>query len=263
MSEMGDELLDEEEADEEFAERALEGRRLILIRDVDDRYVFRFEFGPAILAQVREKLDPLPKIPLDRVTREEARFPGFYQLFRNEDPVYVGRSIRPIAARAAEHRKRLRGQVALEEMSIKYLFVEDLSLVALSEHTMISYFHPLGLDEWGKLGFGSKAPGFGRAGQMSQWDAVYPPDLNFPVRAGVHGRGRTLGNLVNSIQRGAPIDFSIPKRFRAQFRKAHAGLIDVPLSERPFAQWGEVIEAHLAPGWRVRREPMGWYIVNN
>jgi hypothetical protein len=263
MSDIGDELLDDEETDEELAEAGLVGRRLILIRDVDDRFVFRFEFGPAILAQVREKLDPLPKIPLDRVTREEARFPGFYQLFRNQDSVYVGRSIRPIATRVAEHRKRLRGQVELEEMSIKYLFVEDLSLVALSEHTMISYFHPLGMDEWGKLGFGSKAPGYGRAGQMSKWDEVYPPDLNFPVRAGTQGHLRTLRTLVSSIRRGAPIDFSIPRRFGTQFRNAHAEQIDVPISERPFAEWGEIVGQHLAPGWRVRREPMGWYIVKD
>ncbi len=54
-------------------------------------------------------------------------------------------------------------------MSARFIFVEDLLLVGLSEDAMIAYFHPIGLDPWGKMGFGSKATGYGRAGQASEW----------------------------------------------------------------------------------------------
>jgi len=255
------ELSDKGSEEGKNSRERLEGRTLSVIRDVDDRLVFRFEFGPAILAQVLEKLDLLPTIPLESVTLEAAKYPGFYQLFRNGHSVYVGRTIRPVGKRLDEHRDRLRGRVSLSEMAVKFLFVEDLSLLALSEATMISYFQDLDLDEWGKLGFGSKAPGFGRAAQTSKWDAAFPSDLNIPVRAGVEGDKRKLWDLVSSIRAVSPIRLSIPRAYQEQFKTEHADNLDIPIAERPFIDWIALLEQHLAPGWSVRREAMTWYIV--
>src|SRR5829696_3715901 len=79
------------------APEGIPGRRLRLIpHTVDPKLVFRFEFGPAILAQVWEQLQNLPILPLQSQESITARYPGFYQLLRNESPVYIGKSTRPI-----------------------------------------------------------------------------------------------------------------------------------------------------------------------
>ncbi|MDP1861447.1 MAG: hypothetical protein Q8K82_22445 [Gemmatimonadaceae bacterium] len=41
--------------------------------------LFRFEVGPAILAQLLEKLDRIATMPLAAALN--ARYPGFYQIF--------------------------------------------------------------------------------------------------------------------------------------------------------------------------------------
>ena len=254
---------DAEESDEEETS-GLEGRRLQLIpHDVDPRYVFRFEFGPAILAQVLEKMENLPILPLTNVTKESAAiFPGFYQLFRNDESVYVGRTIRPVGQRLGEHARKLRGRVPLSEMGARFLFVEDLSLVGLSEDAMIAYFHPLGLDPWGKMGFGSKATGFGRAGQESDWHEAFHSDLGLVVQAG-HAQPKTLRQLVASIAKGAPLVLSIPRQLVVQFDKDHPALFVMYPHERPFTEWIADVESRLAGGWRVDRKPMAWYIVHD
>lgn len=249
----------EEDAEEDREEEALEGRRLQLIpHDVDARYVFRFEFGPAILAQVLEKIQSLPLTPLLEIKMENAPYPGFYQLFHNEDSVYVGRTIRPVAARLSEHARKLRGRVPLNEMTARFLFVEDLSLVGLSEDAMISYFEPLGLDEWA-MGFGSKATGYGRAKQQSDWHVANPPDLAFVLTAG-DPRPQTLRQLVRAVAKGAPVVLSIPRESTKSFDEAHPDRFIVAPEAKPFNVWITEIERRLADGWRISREPMGWYI---
>lgn len=262
----GDERSADDRSDEEIIdgdEDHLEGRRLQLIpHSVDARYVFRFEFGPAILAQVLEKIRTLPSTRLLDVSSERAPYPGFYQLFRGDDSVYVGRTIRPIAQRLGEHARKLRGRIPLPEMSARYLFVEDLSLVGLSEDAMIAYFHPLGLDPWGKLGFGSKATGFGRAGQSSDWHDANPADLNFPVIAG-NAKARTLRQFIASVSKGAPLVLSIPRELTARFDLEHPGQLMIPSAERPFGEWITQVESLLATGWRIDRRPMAWYVVRD
>lgn len=242
----------------------LEGRRLQLIpHDVDPRLVFRFEFGPAILAQVLEKIQSLPIQPLMDVAKESAAvYPGFYQLFRSNESVYVGRTIRPVGQRLGEHSRKLRGRVPLSEMGARFLFVEDLSLVGLSEDAMIAYFHPLGLDPWGKMGFGSKATGFGRAGQESDWHEAFHADLNLAVQAG-HAQPKSLRQLVASIAKGAPLVLSIPRQLAVQFDEEHPTPFVMYPHERPFTEWIAEVESRLARGWRVDRKPMAWYIVRD
>jgi hypothetical protein len=145
-------------------------------------------------------------------------------------------------------------------MTARYLFVEDLSLVGLSEDAMIAYFHPLGLDSWGKMGFGSKATGFGRAGQASEWHEANPPDLSFPVQAG-HTRPKTLRQLVAIVAQGGPLVLSVPDTHRIQFDQDHPSANVVPPRELPFQEWIREIESKLARGWRIDKRPMAWYIV--
>jgi hypothetical protein len=261
-TDLGEADLAEDKIDDEDEEE-LVGRRLQLIpHDVDPSRVFRFEFGPAILAQVLEKIQRIEPIALTDVTTALGPYMGFYQLFRNGESKYVGRTTRPVAARLKEHMRKLRGRVPLEEMTCRFIFVEDASLVGLSEDALIAYFHPLGLDDWGKLGFGSKATGHGRSGQRSKWHEENVADLNFPISAG-SPKHKLLRQLVAQIARGAPLVLSIPRKFTAQFDRDHPSCPQLEEQRRPFNEWVELIKGELGAGWRIDQQPMAWYIVRD
>jgi hypothetical protein len=253
-------ILPEKFDDGSEVRRLIMGRRLSLIpHSVDPKLVFRFELGPAILAQVLEQIEILPIIPLLSEDATGAAYPGFYQLLWQGKSRYIGRAVRPLGKRIREHIKNLRGRIPLDEVGCRFLFVEDRSLVGLSEDTLIAYFYPRGMDEWAKQGFGSKATGHGRAGQSSRWHKAFPTDFNWPVTTS--GLARLLHEHVAEIASEAPITFSIPDALKPSFVADFPQPLPIPSQTRPFIDWVSDLERLLHPRWMVDRKPMGWYIV--
>lgn len=230
------------------------------IRDAaDEPFVFRFEVGPAILFQLLDKLRTLEIRPL--ADSMNAPHPGFYQLFLDGQPVYIGKTSRTVGERLGEHVKKLRGRVSLDRIGCRFAYVEDPSLVDMAEGALIKFFDARGEADWNRSGFGSKTTGYGRAGTRgANWDTEFPPDLNWQLRAG-SDRPITLGALIRTIARQAPIPFSIPRTYSAAFNAVHTGTLNVPEATRTFRQWAHFVEHNLAAGWTIQREPRSWYIV--
>lgn len=225
----------------------------------DEPFVFRFEVGPAILAQLLEKLRTLEIRPL--ADGMNAPHPGFYQLFLDGQPVYIGKTSRTVGERLGEHVKKLRGRVPPERIGCRFAYVEDPSLVDMAEGALIKFFDARGEAEWNRSGFGSKTTGYGRAGTRgADWDTEFPPDLNWPLQAGSN-YPITLDALIRMIARRAPIPFSIPRTHRTAFNAAHTGTLNVAEETQTFRQWAELVERHLAAGWTIQRESRSWYIV--
>src|SRR5690625_2955813 len=231
------------------------------IRDPEDEpYVFRFELGPAILQQLLVKLESLAAQPLtDAVVK--ARHPGFYQLILDGKPVYIGKTSRTISARLKEHLNKLRGRIVPERMMCRFAYVEDPSLVDISEGALIRFFDQLDAAEWNHTGFGSKVTGYRRGQQRrSIWATEFPPDLKWPVTAGGSSEVK-LSRIITSIAGQAPITLSIPRDFKAEFDPDHPAPLNLPKGTRPVQEWIVWVEERLAKGWRVQRTNTGWYIV--
>lgn len=236
-------------------------RRVTPIRDVSDEYVFRFEVGPAILMQLREKLGRIPATSMESAL--DAKYPGFYQLLHKERPVYIGKTSRPIGQRVAEHSRKLRARVGIDfgEMTCRYAYVEDPSLVDVAEGALIAVFAPIGLADWNQSGFGSKVTGYGRAGQRSSiWAEQYPPDFGVAVTAWSPDP-RPLKALVTEIANQTPLTLSIPRRLRERFEQDHSGNYHFEPATKVFEEWITILEGSLDQRWRVDRQAMSWYIV--
>ncbi len=233
---------------------------VIPIRDPEDEpFVFRFEVGPAILIQLLEKLRGLNVLPLEASLK--ARYPGFYQLFLDGKPVYIGKTARPIGVRMKEHIKTMRGRISLDHIECKFAYVEDPSLVDVAEGALINFFASFGEADWNQSGFGSKTTGYGRAGTRSaDWHDLFPAQLDLLVEAG-NQKPVSLASLIRSINRGSPITFTIPRKHSNAFNAAYPDRRLVEVTTRPFVEWVEFVESQLRDGWRVQRESRSWYIV--
>jgi hypothetical protein len=252
---------DDSEAAEEAARMARPAVGAVTpIRDpADEPFVFRFEVGPAILKQLLEKLETLSVQPLDDCLG--ARHPGFYQIFLDGKPVYIGKASRPIGERLREHKRKLRGRIPLTRIGCRFAYVEDPSLVDMAEGLLIKFFEAYSAADWNRSGFGSKTTGYGRAGtRLAKWDTDFPLDFNWQIETG-SAKPITLAALVRKVASEAPLPFSIPTKHRAAFNAAHPGTLNVPVATRSFKQWVTFIERNLSAGWVVQREPRTWYIV--
>jgi|SRR5208282_6151449 len=145
----------------------------------DDPHHFDFDLDRGIRAQVVEKLETSPLLPLEKGTGPQAS--GIYALYFKGDLVYIGKaskgttkSSRTLRARLAEHVGKISGRqnIKLAEMRCRYLTFASEWWVFAAEFALMAHYQP----EWNDSGFGSKTPGIGRPGthRISRWDERFP-----------------------------------------------------------------------------------------
>jgi len=145
-----------------------------------DAHHFDFNLDRGIRAQVVEKLEASPLLPLKKGVGPLAS--GIYALYYNRKLVYIGKvskdmtkSRRTLRARLGEHVAKISGRknIALSDMHCRYLTFASEWWVFAAEFALIVNYSP----EWNGSGYGSKVPGVGRPGtdRISSWNARFPP----------------------------------------------------------------------------------------
>ncbi len=150
--------------------------------DSSNPHHFEFDLDEGIRAQVIEKLEASPLLPLDKgVGPAES---GVYALYFRSELVYVGKaskettkSGRTLRSRLSEHRIKIasRQNIDVTEVNCKYLTFNSEWWVFAAEYALIVHYSP----RWNYSGFGSKTPGAGRPGtsRVSVWNEQFPPRL--------------------------------------------------------------------------------------
>jgi hypothetical protein len=137
-----------------------------------DPHEFVFEIDRAIRTQVIEKLQATPEIALTEDVAPQQK--GVYVLYWKGNLVYAGKALKTtLRRRLAEHARKIasRRNIALEQMTCRFLTIESDWFVRAAEDALITGFNPL----WNLSGFGSHVPGRGRPGtRMSRWDREFP-----------------------------------------------------------------------------------------
>ncbi|MGA2031793.1 MAG: Eco29kI family restriction endonuclease [Thermoguttaceae bacterium] len=145
----------------------------------EDPHHFEFDLDRGIRAQVVEKLEESPLLPLAKGVGPPRS--GIYALYYKNVLVYVGKaskgltkSGRTLRARLNEHVRKIgrRQNITLADMQCRYLTFTSEWWVFAAEFAVIVHYRPA----WNESGFGSKTPGKGRPGteRVSRWDDLFP-----------------------------------------------------------------------------------------
>jgi len=145
----------------------------------DDPHHFDFDLDRGIRAQVVERLEKSPLLPVTKHIGPQAS--GIYALYFKDKLVYIGKaskgttkSKRSLRARLTEHVSKIaeRENITLKDMKCRYLTFESEWWVFAAEFALMTHYRP----EWNESGFGSKVPGVGRPGthRVSRWNELFP-----------------------------------------------------------------------------------------
>lgn len=227
---------------------------------VDPELIFRFQLGPAMLDQLRAKLESLPTVALTADVK--APHAGFYQIIYDGKPRYIGKAKSRIASRLRKHFKTLsRLGADPKKMKCRFAFVEDLSLVDMTEQALIAYFGERGESEWNGSGMGSNVTGYRRGGQLgSAFFKMFDPDPRREVPAGSDDP-ITFSQLIRQLDGKVAYDLKIPTDHKKAFAKAFPDSEAIPEATRPFEDWVKWLEKEIAPNWKIERREMSWYVV--
>jgi hypothetical protein len=136
------------------------------------------------LADALSRLQPAP-LTLDRLENIQPR-PGVYELYHDDQRVYVGKASKSLPVRLHNHLRKLSGrsQIQLRDVTFQCLYVDEDLEAAAPEKMLIKRYRNQGGAPWNTNGFGNKDPGRRRDHSLvksNHFDALYPINLNLSI----------------------------------------------------------------------------------
>ncbi|NCD17006.1 MAG: GIY-YIG nuclease family protein [Actinobacteria bacterium] len=220
---------------------------------------FRLSVTNAMRDQLIGLLDELEPAPLsEAAVATVERRGGIYQLFEDDQLVYVGKSAKNLQGRLTKHRLKIAGRVndLIDHMTFRCAYVdEDLDAVA-PEKLLIAEFRALGQAEWNSNGFGNNDPGKQRdtsAVKGNHFDRLHPINLDVSVALPSPQHPTTLLAVMDALKRALPYTFRFDGNSSA---RAALSKIDVtgalpPTMTRTAREWFEWLMPLLPEGWVI------------
>ncbi|MEU4284376.1 MULTISPECIES: Eco29kI family restriction endonuclease [Nocardiopsis] len=161
------------------------------------------------LAQALAELEPV-SLSIDRIEELERRG-GIYQLYHNDNFVYVGKADKNLPQRIAKHFRKISGRqnISIEEMKFTCLYVDEDFPAVAPEKLLIATYRELGGVPWNTNGFGNNDPGRRRDEtviKVNHFDFQYPIDLGCAVH-GFESGIIPLRKLLAKFKKELPYNF--------------------------------------------------------
>ncbi|MFG3496228.1 GIY-YIG nuclease family protein [Streptomyces sp. NPDC047928] len=212
---------------------------------------FTLSITKALGDQLSAALDGLDRAPLaeENIARLKEK-PGVYQLYLNDDFVYVGKADKSLPTRLRNHLRKISGRrnISLGQMTFSCLYVaEDFSALA-PEQLLISHHKGMGNIPWNNNGFGNKDPGRQRDStvlKQNHFDVVFPIDLDRPIE-GLSPGETTLHELLETTKTGLPYNFRYGKSAEFKTRSVH-----VPSADMTADEVFRLVSAEIPARWQI------------
>jgi len=223
---------------------------------------FRLSITRALGDQLAAAMTVLTPIPLtaENVSTLDARG-GVYQLYKDDNLVYIGKADRSLVDRVGIHHRKISGRagISLDQMTFTAIYVdEDLSAVA-PETLLIKRHRGQGQLPWNFNGFGNNDPGRERDTskiETTHFDSQYPANLDYicsSVRVGSHA----VGEILISLKAELPYVFRFQdgnKRVTLQPPEYWSTTVAVTTDNPTADSLFELLAASL-PGWQITALP--------
>jgi len=170
---------------------------------------FRLSISQALTDQLREHLDkltPAPLTPGNLALLDKRQ--GVYQLYKDDELVYVGSASVTLPHRLGQHMRKISGRqnVSIEEAAFTCLYVDEDLTVLAPEERLIRVSQGEGSAPWNTNGFGNNDPGRRRDEShvsATHFDSLYPIDLEWPC-ATIEAGDRTAAVLLAEMKQALP-----------------------------------------------------------
>lgn len=238
---------------------------------------FEFDLATPLFEQIRDLLDRVKDVPLDRPFIERiAERPGVYILLSRGEPVYVGKADRSVRTRLAKHRFMLSGRKNLQsgDMTFKSVCFARTWDPFKPESHLIDHYGTNGPNGWNGKGFGANEPGINRRQTQLGETHFF---RRFPINAEwaceeIEAGDYDAFQLLRKIKKSVPFWFSFPANRRVQGggkanREAEriqslyrSTKIRVPSAGLPVSDLLSLIARSLSGDWRVIATPSHLYL---
>jgi hypothetical protein len=136
------------------------------------------------LAEALERLEPT-SLTLDNLDTLQAR-PGVYELYLEDQRVYVGKADKNLPIRLRKHLRKLSGRAGIDPSDVGFLclYVDEDLEAAAPEKLLIKKYRVHDSIPWNTNGFGNNDPGRNRDKSLvkrNHFDTFYPIDLEKKV----------------------------------------------------------------------------------
>lgn len=221
-----------------------------------------FDLPRALLQSLVATLDKMERVPLLPGTAQALpEEQGVYQLFRNDVPVYVGKTDAQagLMVRLLRHSRKIQHRLNLEPMEVTFKAVRVYVFTAVDiEGDLIRHYgHGTGL-AWNGSGFGSNDPGRQRdttRNKPENFDYQFPIDIDRPVNFELPSMC-TAAEALSAINSKVPYTVRV-ERERGGARRLHPDLegrvIDCQVAPMSFRAAMLDIVRQLPPGWQATK----------
>lgn len=181
---------------------------------------------------------------------------GVYQLFHNENLVYVGKAD-ILRSRLTDHYWKIRGRknISAEEMTFRCVTVHRNWTALAPERTLIDHFKGEGLCEWNGNAFGPHDPGRERETTNKPTEGF---DTQFPIREdwiceGIQSGDWQIAPLLKALKQQLPflLRFGKLRDSKPDYSDAH---VQVPASGMTAEALLRLVTQHM-DGWQATRFP--------
>ncbi|MDW5328677.1 GIY-YIG nuclease family protein [Plantactinospora sp. KLBMP9567] len=200
-----------------------------------------------------EALDALPKGP------------GIYQLYVDDQRVYVGKASKSLPARLRKHHKKLSGRPIAGGVSFVCLYLDEDLEASAPEKMLLGKYEgkyertageqPEKL-QWNNNGFGNNDPGRRRDGsavEANHFDALYPVNLDLLVNWLTPGP-RTVAKVLAELKRGLPYNLRFEKD-TPRARQDYNQVVQIPDQGISVRTALKLIVGTLTEGWQATALP--------
>lgn len=175
---------------------------------------FRLSITKALGDQLAAALDKLTRVDLtlDNIADVQER-PGVYQLYLNDEFVYVGKAeaSQCLPNRLRQHRRKISGRrnINLDDVKFSCLYVEEDFSALAPERLLINHYKRKDGIPWNNNGFGNKDPGKQRDTTIlkkNHFDLIHPINLQLQV-AGIQPGDHPVESFLESLKSSLPFNF--------------------------------------------------------